>query len=82
MTYIDKIIEKNMENETAETYIENFRSLHWRCGILGSPNDKTRMLFRLLKNSERDSLFSDSIQTVFVKWLKQSFYFVFLNFQL
>ena len=60
MTYIDIIIEKKIENETAETYIENFKSLHLRSGILGSPEDKTRMLFRLLKFFERDHLLSDS----------------------
>ena len=35
MTYVDK-----MEHETAETYIENFKSLHLRSGILGSTDDK------------------------------------------
>ena len=28
MTYIDKIIEKKTEYESAETYIENYKSLH------------------------------------------------------
>ena len=59
MTYIDQLIEKKMENETAETYIENFKSLHLRSGIVGSPEDKTRMLARLLKNFQRDHLFID-----------------------
>ena len=65
MTYIEKMIEKKMEHETAETYIENFKSLYFRSGILGSPDDKTRMLFRLLKNFERDNLFSDSIKLAY-----------------
>ena len=65
MTYIDKMMEKKMGNETAETYIENFKSLHLRSGILGSSDDKTRMLCRLLKNFERDNLFSDSIKLAY-----------------
>ena len=65
MTYIEKMIEKKMEHETAETYIENFKSLYFRSGILGSPDDKTRVLFRLLKNFERDNLFSDSIKLAY-----------------
>ena len=40
MTYVDKMIKKKMEHETAETYIENFKSLHLRSGILGSTDDK------------------------------------------
>ena len=59
------MIEKKMEHETAETYIENFKSLHFRSGILGSPDDKTRMLCRLLKNFERDNLFSDSTKLAY-----------------
>ena len=46
MTYIDQLIEKKMDNETAENYIENFKSLHKRSGMVGSPEDKTRMLAR------------------------------------
>ena len=65
MTYIDKLIEKKMENETAETYIENFKSLHLRSGIVGTVDDKTRMLFRLIKNFERDGIFSDSIKLAY-----------------
>ena len=60
MTYIDQLIEKKMENETAENYIENFKSLHKRSGMVGSPEDNTRMLARLLKNFKRDNLFVDS----------------------
>ena len=50
MTYIDQLIEKKMNNETAENYIENFKRLHKRPGMVGSPEDKTRMLARLLRN--------------------------------
>ena len=43
MTYIDKMIGKKMEHETTETYIENFKSLQLKSGILGSTDDNTRM---------------------------------------
>ena len=56
-----------MENETAETYIANIKSLHLklRSGIVGTVNDETNMLFRLIKIFEGDGLFTDSIQLAY-----------------
>ena len=63
MAYIENLLDKKKEkDETAESYIENWKSLSLQAGITRNNENDTRQLAKLIKLFERDNLFKSAIE--------------------